>query len=219
MSTNIAKGIEIARKATEYDVSGDYVKASDLYIKSLDFFLIALKSEKDPSRKELIRSKMKEYLDRAEFIKSNFLRPSNPTAPTAPTAPSAPAHFTRPAPAPAPALAPAPAPRMPASGSGGGTGTGGGSGGYYEQLIMQSMRYDDIVQECRRQRIKFTDPLFKADTSSLFKGQPSKDALELSQKVVWMRATEKMGGRVAMFQSAIDPCDVVQGSLGDCWFL
>lgn len=215
MSTNIAKGIEIARKATEYDVSGDYAKASDLYIKSLDYFLIALKSEKDPSRKDLIRSKMKEYLDRAEFIKSNYLRPSAPSAPSGPSAPPGPSHFSRPAPAPAPA----PAPRMPSGGVSPGGGSGGGSGGYYEQLIMQSMRYDDIVQECRRQRIKFTDPLFKADTSSLFKGSPSKDALELSQKVVWMRATEKMGGRVAMFQSTIDPCDVVQGSLGDCWFL
>ena len=205
MSTNIAKGIEIARKAAECDASGDYVKASDLYIKSLDFFLIALKAEKDPSRKDLIRSKMKEYLDRAEFIKSNFLR----SAPGPGPSPSPARAPLRPSPAPAPAPAHVPGPKPPA----------GGSGGYYEQLIMQSMRYEDIVQECRRQKIKFTDPLFRADASSLFKGTPSSEALELSRKVVWMRATEKMGGRVAMFQSAIDPCDVVQGSLGDCWFL
>lgn len=213
MSTNIAKGIEIAKRATECDVKGEYAKASELYIKSLDFFLVALKAEKDSARKELIRSKMKEYLDRAEFIKANCLQSTPPMSSGAGKPPPRQAHPSAPS-APPPSSQqqqhqPAVQPRAPS----------GGSGGYYEGVIMQAMRYDEIVQECKRQRIRFTDPLFRADTTSLFKGNPSNDALELSRKVVWMRATEKLGGKPKMFQAAIDPCDVVQGSLGDCWFL
>ena len=210
MSTNIAKGIEIARKATEYDTRGDYAKASELYVKSLDHFMAALKAERDPTRKDIIRNKIKEYLDRAEFIKRTFLHSGAASDPPTDPHPHQRCHSYSPTAPPAPAPVPPSAPLQQ---------PGTATGGYYEQLIMQSMRYNDIVQECRRRRTKFTDPLFKADTSSLFKGSPTKDALELSREVVWMRATEKMGGRVSMFQQSIDPCDVVQGSLGDCWFL
>ncbi|KZT56014.1 AAA-domain-containing protein [Calocera cornea HHB12733] len=68
----LQKAIEIVQKAIDEDLAGNYAAASRLYLNSLDYFMMALKYEKNDKLKELIKSKLKEYLDRAEALKEHL---------------------------------------------------------------------------------------------------------------------------------------------------
>eukprot|EP00842_Homolaphlyctis_polyrhiza_P004277 jgi/Hompol1/4850/HPOL_001650-RA len=65
----LGKAIEIVKKATEEDAKGNFDEAYKLYTNSLDYFMTAMKYEKNEKRKESIRNKFTEYLDRAEKLK------------------------------------------------------------------------------------------------------------------------------------------------------
>ena len=54
------------QRAIDEDVKHHYQEAYTQYQNSLDYFMMALKYEKNDKLKQLIRSKFVEYLDRAE---------------------------------------------------------------------------------------------------------------------------------------------------------
>ncbi|KAI9360538.1 P-loop containing nucleoside triphosphate hydrolase protein [Pilaira anomala] len=65
----LAKAIEIVKKATEEDHRGNYKEAYTLYQNALEYFMTAIKYEKNDRLKDPIRKRFVEYLDRAEMLK------------------------------------------------------------------------------------------------------------------------------------------------------
>ncbi|KAJ1939060.1 Vacuolar protein sorting-associated protein 4 [Linderina macrospora] len=63
------KAIEIINKAIAEDTAGNYEEAYKLYMNALEWFMTAMKYEKYEKRKEHIRKKLAEYMDRAEQLK------------------------------------------------------------------------------------------------------------------------------------------------------
>ncbi|KAK3292921.1 P-loop containing nucleoside triphosphate hydrolase protein [Chaetomium fimeti] len=66
------RAIKQVRVAIDADNAGQYDKAYQLYYQSLELFMLALKWEKNPKSKEMIRAKTGEYMDRAEKLKSHL---------------------------------------------------------------------------------------------------------------------------------------------------
>jgi len=60
------------QQAIEEDVKENYNEAYDLYRNSLDYFMLALKYEKNDRLKALIREKATEYMTRAEKLKEHI---------------------------------------------------------------------------------------------------------------------------------------------------
>ncbi|KAJ3212981.1 Vacuolar protein sorting-associated protein 4 [Dinochytrium kinnereticum] len=65
----LGKAIEIVKKATEEDAKENFEEAYKLYHNSLEYFMTAMKYEKNERLKESIRKKFTEYLERAEKLK------------------------------------------------------------------------------------------------------------------------------------------------------
>ncbi|KAJ3048271.1 Vacuolar protein sorting-associated protein 4 [Rhizophlyctis rosea] len=65
----LGKAIDIVKRATEEDGKGNFEEAYKLYTNSLEYFMYAMKYEKNDRSKESIRKKFTEYLDRAEKLK------------------------------------------------------------------------------------------------------------------------------------------------------
>lgn len=68
----LGRAIDTVKKAIENDNEGEYEKAYQLYYSSLELFMLALKWEKNPRSKEMIRAKTGEYMDRAEKLKNHL---------------------------------------------------------------------------------------------------------------------------------------------------
>ncbi|KAM7193999.1 vacuolar protein sorting-associated protein 4 [Rhypophila sp. PSN 637] len=68
----LGRAIEKVRQAIELDNSADYEKAYQTYYDALNLFMLALKWEKNPKSKEMIRGKVSEYMDRAEKLKAHL---------------------------------------------------------------------------------------------------------------------------------------------------
>lgn len=66
------RAITTVEKAIKSDNAGEFQQAYDLYSQSLELFMLALKWEKNADRKELIRKKAFEYMDRAEKLKEHL---------------------------------------------------------------------------------------------------------------------------------------------------
>ncbi|KAG9047038.1 Vacuolar protein sorting-associated protein 4 [Tulasnella sp. UAMH 9824] len=66
------RAIEIVQKAIDDDTNQNYAEAYKQYQNSLDYFMMALKYEKNEALKGLIRSKINEYLGRAEKLKEHL---------------------------------------------------------------------------------------------------------------------------------------------------
>ncbi|ORZ30597.1 P-loop containing nucleoside triphosphate hydrolase protein [Catenaria anguillulae PL171] len=71
----LGKAIEIVKRATELDADGQYEEAYKQYQNALDYFMTALKYEKNERIKESIRKKFTEYLERAEKLKEFLSKP------------------------------------------------------------------------------------------------------------------------------------------------
>lgn len=67
----LPKAIEIVKKATEEDTAEHYEEAYRLYLSALEYFMAAMKYEKNPKTKESIRLKCGEYMQRAESLKTH----------------------------------------------------------------------------------------------------------------------------------------------------
>lgn len=74
MSTGdfLTKGIELVQKAIDLDTATQYEEAYTAYYNGLDYLMLALKYEKNPKSKDLIRAKFTEYLNRAEQLKKHL---------------------------------------------------------------------------------------------------------------------------------------------------
>ena len=68
----LGRAIEKVRQAIELDNTADYEKAYQTYYDALNLFMLALKWEKNPKSKEMIRGKVSEYMDRAEKLKAHL---------------------------------------------------------------------------------------------------------------------------------------------------
>ena len=70
MSTGdfLAKGIDLIQHAIDLDTATQYEEAYTAYYNGLDYLMLALKYEKNPKSKDLIRTKFSEYLNRAEQL-------------------------------------------------------------------------------------------------------------------------------------------------------
>lgn len=68
----LGRAIDTVKKAIENDNEGEYEKAYQLYYSALELFMLALKWEKNPRSKEMIRAKTGEYMDRAEKLKNHL---------------------------------------------------------------------------------------------------------------------------------------------------
>ncbi|KAJ7630248.1 P-loop containing nucleoside triphosphate hydrolase protein [Roridomyces roridus] len=87
---SLNKAIEIVQKAIEYDRSQNHSQACKDYMNALDYFMLALKNEKNEQFKQLIRSKIDDYLTRAETLQKHLATstPTNTTQPKHATADS-----------------------------------------------------------------------------------------------------------------------------------
>lgn len=75
MSSNtdfLGRAIEMVKKAISADNDTEYEKAYQLYYQALELFMLALKWEKNPKSKEMIRGKAGEYMERAEKLKNHL---------------------------------------------------------------------------------------------------------------------------------------------------
>ncbi|CUM64635.1 uncharacterized protein PRCAT00002244001 [Priceomyces carsonii] len=68
----LSKGIDLVQKAIDADTATRYEEAYKLYYNGLDYLMLAIKYEKNPKSKELIKSKFTEYLTRAEQLKDHL---------------------------------------------------------------------------------------------------------------------------------------------------
>jgi serine/threonine-protein kinase ULK/ATG1 len=66
---SLNKACSLVTKAVEKDSEGDYPYAAQLYCAALDYFLPAIQFESEEERKQTLRSKIKEYIDRVEQLK------------------------------------------------------------------------------------------------------------------------------------------------------
>ncbi|KAH9263343.1 hypothetical protein BASA83_013280 [Batrachochytrium salamandrivorans] len=79
----LGKAIEIVKRATEEDGKGNFEEAYKLYTNSLEYFMTAMKYEKNDKLKESIRKKFTEYLDRAEKLKEYLSKQQKKKKPVA----------------------------------------------------------------------------------------------------------------------------------------
>ena len=68
----LGRAIDVVKKAIDNDTAGEYEKAYGLYHQSLELFMLALKWEKNPQHKTMIRAKAGEYMDRTEKLKKHL---------------------------------------------------------------------------------------------------------------------------------------------------
>ncbi|RLV90497.1 Vacuolar protein sorting-associated protein 4 [Spathaspora sp. JA1] len=73
----LSKGIDLVQKAIDADTATRYEEAYKLYYNGLDYLMLAIKYEKNPKSKELVKSKFTEYLTRAEQLKDHLEKQQN----------------------------------------------------------------------------------------------------------------------------------------------
>lgn len=66
----LRKATDLVGRAIEADTAENYDEAYQLYYNGLDYLMLAMKYEKNPKSKEIIKAKFTEYLTRAEDIKT-----------------------------------------------------------------------------------------------------------------------------------------------------
>lgn len=79
----LGRAIDTVKSAIELDNAGDYEKAYQTYYSALELFMLALKWEKNPKSKEMIRAKTGEYMERAEKLKNHLVGLDNRKKPSA----------------------------------------------------------------------------------------------------------------------------------------
>jgi len=79
----LQKAIQLVQQATEKDAAKDYQEAFRLYQLSLEYFMTALKYEKNQKCKQTIQQKVIEYMNRAEKLKEFLEKGANGKKPVA----------------------------------------------------------------------------------------------------------------------------------------
>ncbi|KJA21948.1 hypothetical protein HYPSUDRAFT_186857 [Hypholoma sublateritium FD-334 SS-4] len=72
-TNNLDRAIDIVQKAIDEDTKHNYAEAYKYYQNSLDYFMLALKYERNEKSKQLIKAKINEYLGRAETLKEHLM--------------------------------------------------------------------------------------------------------------------------------------------------
>eukprot|EP00906_Rhabdomonas_costata_P035373 RCo049693 len=65
----ITPAVDLAKSGTTHDEKKEYDEAYKDYLKSIEYFLMAIKHEKVPRKKDMLRQKVNELLDRSKTIK------------------------------------------------------------------------------------------------------------------------------------------------------
>lgn len=78
-------------------------------------------------------------------------------------------------------------------------------------LRIEKSQYDDLIKDYNGTDKQWTDPHFPPSEESLGK-------IENVDTGRWMRISDILN-KPALFDGKIEPKDVIQGSLGDCYFL
>ncbi|KAF4562451.1 AAA ATPase family protein [Pleurotus pulmonarius] len=71
-ANNLDRAISMVQKAIDEDVKQNYTEAYKQYMNSLDYFMLALKYEKNEKSRLLIQTKINEYLTRTEVLKEHI---------------------------------------------------------------------------------------------------------------------------------------------------
>ena len=92
------------------------------------------------------------------------------------------------------------------------------------QTPVNQKTLDQIRSECIRAKQPYTDPDFPPQVSSLLPNEGGREeGVRQWKDIVWQRASSlkclNKTGRMRVFQGAIEPADIKQGALGDCYFL
>ncbi|KAF8925393.1 Vacuolar protein sorting-associated protein 4 [Haplosporangium gracile] len=74
MADFLPRAVETVKKATEEDTKGNLEQALPLYQTALEYFLTALKYEKNERVRDTVRKKVVEYMARAEKIKEHLAK-------------------------------------------------------------------------------------------------------------------------------------------------
>lgn len=83
---------------------------------------------------------------------------------------------------------------------------------------MNTQEFLAILEKCRKEKKKFTDPYFRNSNDSLCRD--AKEYRNSYSKFTWKRISElKAEGPLQIFDAQIEPSDIAQGALGDCYFL
>lgn len=65
----VSRAVELFKKAAACDEGKEFEEAYKWYMESIDVFMTAIKYDKNASRKDMLKNKVKEIMDRAEKIK------------------------------------------------------------------------------------------------------------------------------------------------------
>ena len=77
-------------------------------------------------------------------------------------------------------------------------------------ITIRPSRYDEYVKDCKAKGHRFADPEFPPNDSSL--------NVNVGRRVTWKRVTDIVKNAV-MVEGHIEPSDIQQGNVGDCYFL
>ena len=78
-NTILPQAIEIVNQAVAYDTHGDYENALVFYRRALEYFMVALKYEHNPTSKATVMSRVEGYMKRAEQLKEMLDNSQNPS--------------------------------------------------------------------------------------------------------------------------------------------
>lgn len=84
-------------------------------------------------------------------------------------------------------------------------------------------KVQDLINQLKASGQKYKDLEFPPNLQSLTGGIGEIDLIQMScinwNKIIWLRASEFMGKGYKVFFDKIEPNDIIQGALGDCYFL
>eukprot|EP01041_Mallomonas_annulata_P004099 gene4099-8154_t len=92
--------------------------------------------------------------------------------------------------------------------------------------VLRKLRIDEgtdstaeIILRCNREAVQFLDSSFVADDAALYMSSSGHVIPPRGRRICWRRPTEYLKGSFEVFDGLIEPGDIKQGALGDCWFL
>lgn len=87
-----------------------------------------------------------------------------------------------------------------------------------QQLVRDSVKLRDAFRSAGNG--KWTDTLFLANNDSIVGfGESGGIPRDVSTRFIWQRPEEFLKGRTISVYETIEPTDIIQGGLGDCYFL